>query len=1017
MKEALQLKITGIVQGVGFRPFVYNAAIKHGVFGWVNNASDAVYVQVEGENDQLDAFVLEISNNAPAAAHIKEIEIAEVSVEGFTGFEIRESEEHAGAATTHVSADLAICEKCAAELFDPTDRRYRYPFINCTNCGPRFTIIDKLPYDRPFTSMASFEMCPSCLREYKDPTNRRFHAQPDACFECGPALMWWENATVARETVSTCADDASSEQDVQYADEQQALQGAEGVDESHPWQVAEGVDESHPWQVAHNREESDCILAKAVACLKKGEIVAVKGLGGFHLVCDAQNEQALANLRKRKRREGKPFAVMLENIESIREFCLVNADEESILKGAQHPIVLLRKKSGARFACGLADDLPELGVLLPYTPVQMLLMHDFVQAGGTMLVMTSGNVHDEPIVTDDEEARVKLGEIADAIVGNNRPIKSRYDDSVVRVLDFGELGTALQVVRRARGLAPVPLKIPSGAQAADTAADTAQVAASDVAGVQVAESVAAGSQVAESVTDGTQETTPAVAGAQAAELAADGSQGAMPAVGVAQVAESAASEAQESQTAVSDADVAQNGAAGQTALPQDCVLAVGPEQKNTFCLVNKNKDAFVSQHLGDMENAETYNAWLQTLAHYQRLFDIEPTVLAHDMHPEYLSTKWALEQVQSKAIPAYAVQHHHAHIASVLAENEITGAALGIAFDGTGFGVDGNIWGGEAFVANTSDFERFGNFCYVPMPGGAGAIKNPLRMAYGVLWACDLQEHPWAKRTFEEMDANPQLLDAMIEQGINTPHTSSVGRLFDAASALLRICTHPKYEGEGAVLLEAALHAGETVASVAASQAGDALQADETPSACAESQAGVTASQGDASGSDVAPQPCTALSSGVASQADTASQPSKPLSQGRFDTRYSIAITKNVATETSTAQDTSIFLFDPAQTFEALLDDALADVPASTISRKFHDAFVELILTCAELFRAMYDLNTVALGGGVFMNRYIVETVVPLLAQAGFNVALSKDLPPNDGGVSYGQAVVAYSRMQQTKAD
>ncbi len=886
MKEALKLKITGIVQGVGFRPFVYNTAIKHGVLGWVNNASDAVYVQVEGESDQLDAFVLEISNNAPAAAHIKEIEIAEVPVEGFAGFEIRESEEHAGAATTHVSADLAICEKCAAELFDPNDRRYRYPFINCTNCGPRFTIIDKLPYDRPLTSMSSFEMCPSCLHEYKDPTDRRFHAQPDACFECGPALMWW---------------DGSAGNDAQCADGVRDEQGAHNADKQQAWQDVDGAADSHPWQVAHNREESDYILAKAVARLKNGEIIAVKGLGGFHLVCDAQNEQALANLRKRKRREGKPFAVMLENIESAREFCLVNADEEAVLKGAQHPIVLLRKKPGASFAHGLADDLPELGVLLPYTPVQALLMHDFVQAGGAMLVMTSGNVHDEPIVTDDEEARVKLGEIADAIVGNNRPIKSRYDDSVVRVLDFGELGTALQVVRRARGLAPVPLKIPVGAHASELMADTVQVAASAADMAQAAEAVAGGAQV---VTE-------------------------------------------ESRAAVR----------------QDCVLAVGPEQKNTFCLVNKNEDSFVSQHLGDMENAETYNAWLQTLAHYQRLFDIEPTVLAHDMHPEYLSTKWALEQVQSKSIPAYAVQHHHAHIASVLAENEINGAALGIAFDGTGFGVDGNIWGGEAFVANTSDFERFGNFCYVPMPGGAGAIKNPLRMAYGVLWACDLQEHPFAKRAFEEMDANPQLLDAMIEQGINTPHTSSVGRLFDAASALLRICAHPKYEGEGAVLLEAALHAGEATDAGVAPQSGD------------------------------------------------------PRAQEHFDTRYSIAITKNVATETSTAQDTSIFLFDPAQTFEALLDDALAGVPASTISRKFHDAFVELILTCAELFRAMYDLNTVALGGGVFMNRYIVETVVPLLAQAGFNVALSKDLPPNDGGVSYGQAVVAYSRMQQTNAD
>lgn len=828
MKEALQITVTGIVQGVGFRPFVYCTAERFGLSGWVKNATDAVHIHVEGESGDLDAFVMELSDHAPAAARIKEITLEEQSPSGCAGFEIVASDAAEAAQTTLVSADLCICEDCAKELFDPNDRRYRYPFINCTNCGPRFTIMHSLPYDRAVTTMADFAMCPECAQEYSNPRNRRFHAQPDACFECGPSLMW---ATFDAET------------------------------------------RSDAWQLAHNRAESDALLARAVALLREGGIVAVKGLGGFHLVCDAENETAIANLRTRKRREGKPFAVMLENVTSVRAYCHVSEDEAAVLSGVEHPIVLLKKRSDVQFCPGLADDLVEMGVMLPYTPVQMLLMHDFVQAGGKMLVMTSANIHDEPIVTSDEEARTKLAGIADAVLGNNREICARYDDSVVRVLDFGHYGAALQVVRRARGFAPVPLKFP-------------------------------------------------------ASLASETS-----------------------------------------------LLAVGPEQKNTFCLARNGADAFVSQHMGDLESAETYTAWLSAQAHYQKLFQLKPQLLACDKHPEYLASKWAHEQ----ALSCVEVQHHHAHIAAVLAENNIEGAALGIAFDGTGYGEDGHIWGGEALVANMGAFERFANFSYEPMPGGAAAIKQPLRMAYGVLWACDLLEHPAAQRAFEGQELAPALLDAMIEQGINTPYTSSVGRLFDAASALLGICVHPQYEGEGAVLLEAAI-------ARSVQDGGEQGAAEPDTTAAASSETAAASSE-------------TAAACG-----------------NQADARYSIAIVKNTATETSTAQDTSIFIFDPAPCFKALLDDVLAGVPTPVIACKFHHAFVEVIVNAAELFRALYDLNTIALSGGVFMNRYLMEHAVPQLVERGFHVALNKELPPNDGSISYGQAVVVYAQEQANKA-
>jgi hydrogenase maturation protein HypF len=803
--EALDIQVKGVVQGVGFRPFVYRLAQRYQINGWVLNATDGVFIHAEGEAKHLDGFILEISENPPAAAQVTEIEMKEVPLEDFSSFEIRFSDELEVEKTTLISPDLATCEDCSCELFDPQDRRYHYPFINCTNCGPRFTIINALPYDRNNTSMSNFPMCEACQSEYDNPLDRRFHAQPNACFECGPHVAWLEP-------------DIQSQQ-------------------SHP--IHPGSENHHPDSVAivgATREENDAIFDRAVQALRAGKILAVKGLGGFHLVCDATNASALAELRSRKRRKGQGFAVMVQSLDEARVLCEVNEVEEKLLTGSQRPIVLLKKRADAVFAPGLADGLAELGVMLPYTPIQHLLLQGF----GGMLVMTSANIHDEPIVTDDEEAQQVLAGVADAFLGHNRAIVARYDDSVVRVITCGEQ-QAIQLIRRARGYAPMPIVIPEQVQSS-TSEDK----------------------------------------------------------------------------------------------PRPELFAAGSEQKNTFCLTRDN-EAFVSQHIGDMENAETFDAWLEAKRRYETLFEIQPKLLVSDMHPEYLSTKWVHEQ----NYPHVEVQHHHAHIASVMAENSLEPPVVGFAFDGTGYGVDKNIWGGEVLLCNYQTFERFANFAYVPMPGAAAAIKHPQRMAYGALWAFDLLEHPQAKEFIEGMGQSAHICNQMIEKELNTPLTSSVGRLFDAASALLGVCVEPRYEGEGAILLEAAI----------------------TPF--------------------------------------TSDEPTDD------DDAYRIEVIKNTATPESTAQDTSILLLDAAPVFKAMLDDLAKETPIGIIARRFHDAFVKAVVDTSLALRMMYDIQTIALSGGVFMNRYLVESLFEALPLEGFTVAINRELPPNDGCISFGQAVVA----------
>ena len=710
--KALSLHITGIVQGVGFRPFVYHLALEHGLTGWVLNASDGVYTVIEGDSDAVDSFPQAIIDNAPAMAVVDGIVAEEVEPEGFVGFEIRESRAEEGAMTL-VSPDTATCPECTAELFSADDRRYRYPFINCTNCGPRFTIIGDVPYDRPMTSMRDFPMCAECAKEYGDPGDRRFHAQPDACFVCGPRL--YLNASVGvggqggpllKQTSQLASDPPGPPPEAAFGAQESpqgdmspftsAAPGRLSLDPSWEWAAeVETVPRGHRDRDGES-QRCDAILSAAAGLLLDGGVLAIKGLGGFHLACDATDAGAVAALRARKRRWGKPLAIMVRDLETVRAYCEVDEVEAALLSGAARPIVLLRKRTAENagadashqpLAPGVADGLTEIGVMLPYTPLHHLLL----SAVDRPLVMTSGNLSDEPIATDNAEALERLSSIADAFLLHDRAILSRYDDSVVRVVEG-----RTEIVRRSRGYAPFPITLPF-----------------------------------ETDTD---------------------------------------------------------------------ILAAGPEQKNTFTLLTGNY-AFVSQHIGDMENAETLASYEATVRLYERLFRISPEIVAFDLHPEYLSTKWALSQPQ----PKVGVQHHHAHIVSVTAEHGISERVIGVAFDGTGYGADGRIWGGEVLLADWEGYERFAHLAYTPMPGGSGAIRRPARMAIGALATFGLLGHagaaPLRGRLAEGEEAT---LLRMIERGVNSPLTSSMGRLFDSVAAIVGIADDAGYEGEAAILLEAA---------------------------------------------------------------------------------------------------------------------------------------------------------------------------------------------------------------------
>lgn len=816
----VHIHVTGIVQGVGMRPFVYREAIAHGICGWVLNAGDGVHIEAHACAEAVDGFVAALSEHAPAAARVERVDIADLEPGGWStadeqGFHIVASQDQT-AHTTLVSPDIATCDDCLRELFDPADRRYHYPFINCTNCGPRFTIIRSLPYDRAATSMDRFPMCPKCAAEYADPLDRRFHAQPDACFDCGPHITW-------REAVNSDACGNSSATPA----------------------------------VGTTREASDAIIERCVELLASGGIVAIKGLGGFHLSCDAANEQAVAELRRRKRRSNKPLAVMVRSLDDAGRLCHIDDAERDLLAGSIRPIVLLRRRAvcgndgdssdALVLAPSVARDLPELGVMLPYTPLQHLLLAAAASHGMHVLVMTSGNLSEEPIETDDDLAweRLVAAGIADALLGNDRAILSRYDDSVMRVVDG-----AVMPVRRARGYAPQPLPLP----------------------------------------------------------ALDGA--------------------------------------------PSCVLACGPQQKATITLTregtNGEATCFVSQHIGDVENGGTFDAWNAARTRLEDLFDLVPAALACDLHPSYLSGQWAREQARKCNLPLVEVQHHHAHIASVMAEAIAAGQlttdarVLGIAFDGTGAGTDGTIWGGEFLVASLDGFERAAHLRTWALPGGAASVRDARRNAFALLSELGLLEHPGAARLLDSLNEQTRNVTAtMIERGINSPRTSSMGRLFDAAAAILGICDKATYEGEPAIELEAA--AWRALSSESACPAGNIAGFSVTESS--------------------RPDACHVLNS--------------------------------------------------RSLIEALLEGIRAGTATYRLALDFHIAIARSSARIAREICAREGIDTVALSGGVFMNRLLLQLLTRELKSMGLTVLIPQTVPVNDGCIAYGQAAVASARLAQ----
>jgi len=630
------ISVKGVVQGVGFRPFVYQLAHKHGLAGWVLNTSGDVRIEVEGKHQTIERFTRELETHAPPAARIASVSVNWGEPSGHTGFEIRRSKAIEGKYQL-VSPDIATCDACAAEIFEPDNRRYYYPFTNCTNCGPRFTIIEDIPYDRPRTTMRRFTMCPDCQREYDDPLDRRFHAQPNACPKCGPRLK---------------------------------LVDARG----------KTVDTAN-------------VIGTAVRLLKSRKIIALKGLGGFLLACHAQSETAVLTLRERKKRPSKPLAIMFPSLEQVEEHCEVSPEEAKALTSPESPIVLLRWKQSSNITRAIAPRLRYLGVMLPYTPLHYLLMHEM----GAPLVMTSGNLSEEPIASDNNEALQRLSNIADFFILHNRDIYSRYDDSVVMV-ERDEV----QILRRARGYAPYPIRL------------------------------------------------------------------------------------------------------GFKTKP---VLACGAEEKVTFC-VTRDDYAFVSQHIGDIENLETGEHFQQTLALYKHLFRLEPKAIACDLHPEYLTTKYARELAEKTGQKLIPVQHHHAHIASCMAENGVSGPVIGVAFDGTGYGSDGKLWGGEFLIADYHGFKRAAHLEYLPLPGGAAAIKRPYRTAVSYLISLMGERALQQRMPFlEAIDpVEIGLIKQQLKKNLNTPLTSSMGRLFDAVSAALGVRDEIDYEGQAAIELEMAAY-------------------------------------------------------------------------------------------------------------------------------------------------------------------------------------------------------------------
>ncbi len=823
----LRLTVRGAVQGVGFRPFIYRLAKDLGLTGWVSNSSQGVFVEAEGSQPQMQALLLRIEKEKPPRAFIQSLEFSFLDPIGYSAFEIRHSSE-SGEKTALVLPDIATCPDCLREIFDPANRRYRYPFTNCTNCGPRFAIIKALPYDRPNTTMKNFAMCLDCLAEYHNPADRRFHAQPNACPICGPRLELWDH---------------------------------------------EGLPLS---------AKNDALF-EAVDALLRGMIVAVKGIGGFHLMVDATNEGAVRRLRQRKHREEKPFALMYPNLEMAKAHCEVSKLEERLLLSPESPIVLLRRQRlgpkledrspqakirnpKSAIASSVAPRNPYLGVMLPYTPLHHLLMAEF----GLPVVATSGNLSDEPICIDEHEALQRLGGIAEVFLVHDRPIVRHVDDSIVRVMMGREL-----VLRRARGYAPLPIHLKE---------------------------------------------------------------------------------------------------------PIPSLLAVGAHLKNTIAL-SVGKEVFVSQHIGDLETSQAYDAFRKVIADFERLYEVHPTSVACDLHPEYLSTKFAqkysvvhdenivcssafrrspaqgtqplkgsLQTNSHENFEVISVQHHFAHVVACMAENELEGSVLGISWDGTGFGLDGTIWGGEFLRATLTVFERAAHFRSFRLPGGEKAIKEPRRVALGLLYELFgdeifAMEELAPVRAFSAQEL--ALLQNMLTKSLNAPLTSSAGRLFDAVAAIVGLRQQTQFEGQAAMELEFAL---------------DGIETDEA-------------------------YPFRIF--------DFGSQ-----NNGRAQTSQESAI-RNPKFEIPNSKST--IAVDWAQMIQKILDDVRSAIPVGLVSAKFHNTLVDAIIAVAQ----RVGEERVVLSGGCFQNKYLTERAIHRLRSEGFRPYWHQRLPPNDGGIALGQAVAA----------
>jgi len=735
---SILLKMRGRVQGVGFRPVVFCLAHELGLRGWVLNDASGAEVALSGSAEAIARFRENLPGRLPAAADIQVVEEAGCPADIPDGFEIRTSTEAGGIRVAGILPDLATCPDCLREVLDPADRRYRYPFANCTHCGPRYSIIERLPYDREHTTMRDFQMCPACEAEYRDPRNRRFHAQPNACPDCGPALSW---------TTAGGAELATRE----------------------------------------------AALLAACEALRGGQIVAVKGLGGFHLMVDARHADAVRRLRERKRRDEKPFAVLFPSLEAIEEVCEVSAAEQSWLESADAPIVLLHQKEGAVVLAGeIAPGLPWIGAMLPYTPLHHLMMREL----DFPVVATSGNLTDEPICTAFEDAQFRLGDIADFFLTHNRPIARPMDDSVMAVCDGEPL-----MMRRGRGLSPYSFSLPRA---------------------------------------------------------------------------------------------------------PDGLLAAGAQMKATVA-VTAGGQAVMSPHLGDLDHEGAVRLWNDAVADLMGLHGLEPVLAAVDLHPDYASTQGAARL----GVPLEAVQHHHAHIAACMAENGLEGPVLGIAWDGTGLGTDGTIWGGEFLVSTRVAFERVGWLRPFPLPGGDAAAKEPRRAAMGLLWEMG-SAHPAAGFTEEER----AVLQGMLKAGIHVPRTSSAGRLFDAVASLLDVKQVMSHEGQAAMLLEAI--------------AGDR---------------------------EAAPYP--------------------------FEWAGEVLDWQPMIEEMLRGQDA-------------------VEVAAA----RFHETLVAMMVSAAQRF----EIREVCLSGGCFQNRRLLSAAMRQLAVAGFVPYRHREIPPNDAGLSLGQAVVAAAR-------